>query len=400
MTTADDMDLQDPVDQAVTPLHKAAAIGHKLCAPVLKSRFVDPLLAVFFVVVLALVTTFSFLRPSPNWDALAYFALALEAPGDSAAEKHAKAYGAVREHASAAQFETLTRDDEYRQRQFSDPKAFQSMMPMYAVKAGYIVALKALEPSLGIARAAQAINLAAILVISLLCLWWMRQGGFLQASPLILAVILMLETRALIGGVTPDLAAAALTLCAVYVLWRGRDWLALPLLVGATTFRPDTLLFAFALMLAFSVTRERLVAMAATFAACLAAYFALTSGSDHIGWWTHFWFSNVHYQNDMTGFAPDFSLFAYLKGLARGTIMSLTYFNWPLLGLVLVGGWAMLVRRGYAIAGRTNALLVALLLVMGGKFVTFPLPDDRIYMAFVLGGTMLLLSIWRPRVLD
>ncbi len=397
MTVADPDREAPSVEEGATPSERLLANVSTVCARVLNPGLVEAALAVIFAGTLAVITVLSVVRPAPDWDALAYYALALEKPDDTAADKHAKAYEAIREQASATQFIALTQDDAYRKRQFADPLAFQSMMPMYAVKAGYIASLRALEPSMGIANAAQAVNVAAMFVLAILCLWWMRQGGFLQAAPLVLVVMLMLETRSIVSGATPDIAAAALTLCAFYALWSRKDWIALPFLLAAITFRPDTLLFAFALILAFAACRERLLPVSTIFGACLAAYILLTSGNGHIGWWAHYWFSNVQYQNDMTGFTPDFSVFAYLKGQARGILMSVSYFNWPFLGIVLLGGWAMLMRMGKSIPRRTTALLVASVLVIGGKFVTFPLPDDRIYMAFILAGSMLLLSVWKPK---
>ncbi len=349
--------------------------------------------------ILSLMALFAVIKPEPNWDALAYYALALEQSGDTPADTHAKAYEAVRQTASPGAFEQLTMDDAYRQRQFSDPDAFHSMLPMYAVKSGYVAVLKYLTPALGIANAAHAINLAALFAIAGVMIWWMRKGGFLQAIPFVLPVLLMLQTREMIAGVTPDLPAAALIITATWLFSLKKDWTAAALLVVATTFRPDTLLFSFALLLAFAATRQKMLPVATAFVACLALHFAQSDAANHMGWWPHYWFSNVEYQQTMEDFDPAFSIAAYAKGIARGVSMSLVYFNWPTICLALIATWILLARHGYRFDLRIIALLVALVLVMGGKFITFPLPDDRIYMSFLLSATMLLASVWKPRII-
>lgn len=365
----------------------------------LKPAWLEAFLAFAMVAVLSLIALFAVLKPDPNWDSLAYFALALERTGDTPADIHAKAYKAVRQTASPGAFEQLTMDDAYRQRQFTDPAAFHSMLPMYAVKSGYVASLKHLASLTDVATAAQILNILSLAAIAALMLWWMLRANFLQAIPFLLPLLLVLQTREMVAGVMPDLPAAALLLAAASLLSERRDWFAVPFLIAATTFRPDTLLFAFALLLAFAATRQRLTPILAAFAACLAVYLWQSQAAGHMGWWPHFWFSNVEYQQTMEGFDPAFSVMAYIKGLARGTSMSLAYFNWPFVGLALAATWLLLARAGKQFGSRTIALLISVILVIGGKFVTFPLPDDRIYMAFLLIAAMLLASVWKPRLI-
>ena len=41
-------------------------------------------------------------------------------------------------------------------------------------------------------------------------------------------------------------------------------------------------------------------------------------------------------------------------------------------------------------------VMTAIILNFMGKFVTFPLPDDRVYFIFVVPFLMLVLEIWKP----
>ncbi|MDD9909299.1 MAG: hypothetical protein OXR62_06360 [Ahrensia sp.] len=363
----------------------------------LPARLVEALLAAFFAGTVALVMALAVLRPSPNWDALPYFALALKQPGDEAATFHRRAYQAVQEIASPADFRELTQGNTYRKRQFEDPEAFASMLPMYAVKGGYVVALTALASRWGPYGAAMLINMAAAALLLSIVLWWMQQGGFLQAIPLLLMVLFALHFREVAGSVAPDFPAAALIITSIWLYSIKRDWGAIVPLALATTLRPDTLLLCIALIFVFAAMRQRLLPVVAGLVVSFAIYVWQTASADHMGWWAHYWFSTIRIQNTMAGFEPSFSLAAYLTGQARGVVTALTTFNWPFVGVALAFAWVVLSRSGHLRDRRAITLLTAILLAIGGKFITFPLPDDRIYMAFLIGAVMILANAWKPK---
>ena len=116
------------------------------------------------------------------------------------------------------------------------------------------------------------------------------------------------------------------------------------------------------------------------------------------GWWVHYYFSNVQIQNTLVGFQPDFSLFAWAKGQARGILGALTQFNWLVLLTFIVAAIIAMQRAAIEFSARQSAMLLACTLTIGGKFLVFPLPDDRIYMAFILAMTLILLEVAQPRI--
>ena len=396
------MSLAEGAPERRAPLAVLVDITAPLWRALLTRRVADVVAAGTFALVLALVAVFAVWKPSPNWDAIPYAALVSAAPGDAATDIHAKGYATIREVADAATYQALTHGDGYRTRQAEDPRAFASMLPMYAVKAGYIAAARALAPVIGVWGALTVLNLVGLALLGGVTLWWLWRSDALQAAPLALLVAMLLDLRELVAGATPALMAAGLVVLATLLLakeTRGAAIVAGVALIAATTFRPDTLLFAFALLLAFALAGRSLVRVGLVFIATLATYLMVTSGTGHIGWWAHFVFSNGGYQHTLEGFDPAFSPLLYAKAVARGGLMALVHFDWPVLALALLGGWAML-KRISRTDGVTDTLLLALLLAVGGKFATFPLPDDRIYLGFALAAALLLLARWKPRAIQ
>lgn len=118
---------------------------------------------------------------------------------------------------------------------------------------------------------------------------------------------------------------------------------------------------------------------------------------EHTGWRAHFYFSCIEIQNTMVGFNPNFSISAYLHGIARGVMVSLKHNKWPMLIGLLIIGWGLLNASGKKNPKRGTILIWAALLGLSGKFIVFPLPDDRIYMPLVMCFLMVLLETWKPK---
>jgi hypothetical protein len=350
-----------------------------------------------FIVGLALI---AFLVPERNWDKVAYVALTIEDRYETPEALHAATWEVIRERATAEEFNLLTTDGAYRRAQFADASNFMSQLPMYRVKVGYIALLKMLEPALGPVGAIRAINVVSALLLGACLLLWMRRSGILQGA-LFLAPLMLLTgavDMARLGA--PDMLVAALSVAGTMLLTGRRPWFGVPLLVAAFLVRPDTLIFLFALVLAAIALRWRTLPALAAFLMSAALTVPLSNGADHIGWWPHFWFSTVEMQNNLTGFSPDFSAVVYLKGLARGLAISVISHAWlAAAALLMLAAWFVIRRR--ADLPREIAMpMLAMLLAVGGKFVVFPLPDDRIYAVFLWMFALGVLVLWRPNLIE
>ncbi|WP_136656421.1 hypothetical protein [Nitratireductor sp. XY-223] len=357
-------------------------------------RVTAPLL---FLLVIIAVAVSALVEPEHNWDMAPYIAVALERDIQDPAALHKRVWGIMESAASADQFHTLTQGSQYNIEQYTNPENFHSQLGMYRVKYGYVAYLRFLGPIMGYVEATQAVNAVSVLVIGLVLLMWLYRSdaadGLLLLAPFMLAMGFL--TMAQIA--VPDLMTFAAFLVAVFLLRTGHEWPAVPVLLVAFAIRPDGIILIFALLLAYLFLDGRWLPLAIAFALSLAGYVLITRGGGHPGWWPHFVFSNVEMQSNMNGFDPQFSIATYLKALVRGVFVAIRDNVWLALGAILMLGWAVLRRAGREPRGIAATLLLAQLLCVGGKFVTFPLPDDRVYFLYLLLAAVLLLESWKPR---
>ncbi len=369
-----------------------------IACPLLTKSNLDRLAIGFFVLMLTAVATVGLIKPEYNWDMAPYVAASIQDDVNSIEALHKKTWGMIETRASDGQLYRLQAQNPYNLHTYQHPDAFHSMLPMYEVKVAYVAAIRVLGKLIGPVEATIWISVVAALMFGGICMVWMQRGGFVQAAPVVVALLLLSGFFYMPRLASPDMLFAALCFGGIYLLLQARDIAALPLLFTAFLVRPDNIIFLFTLPLAALLFDLKRVGLATLFAASLASYFWITSGNDHPGWWAHFYFSNVEIQNTMIGFHPEFALADYLKGVARGILMSLQNNNWPKLMIVLLFGWALLARSKRLPNRRATAMLVAIILCFGGKFVTFPLPDDRTYFVYVVAFAMILLEAWKPRL--
>ena len=80
-----------------------------------------------------------------NWDAIAYTMAVQLDEGKSTDEAHRYTYKTLKDEVDPGLFQTLCCTGKYRQDQFDSPENLKSMMPMYALKPGYIALIKAVK---------------------------------------------------------------------------------------------------------------------------------------------------------------------------------------------------------------------------------------------------------------
>jgi hypothetical protein len=257
--------------------------------------------------------------------------------------------------------------------------------------------LRLLEPVTGLVNASLLLSILPAVGFGLLSLWWLKREDALQGAFLLVPVLLIADYSRMTSAVTPDMLLGLVSLAALYRLLRGRDVLAGVLLFVSVFIRPDNIILIFALLIAAVLFGWKKLPMLVTFVASLVACVVISKAGGHPGWWAHFYFSCVEIQNSMANFHPDFSLVTFLKGYARGVIVSLQNNDWPALLALLVAAWALLNKYGRMGAGRENALAFALAIGALGKFASFPLPDDRFYFVFIAGLAVVLIAAWKPR---
>lgn len=366
--------------------------------PVLTKKTLDRAAFLMFAMFIIVIAVIGLKKPEYNWDMAPYVAAAIQDNYTDAESLHKEVWKRMEARASDNQMYKLRAGNPYNLYVYENPEAFVSMLPMFKVKVAYNAAIRALSNVISPIDATILISAMSALIFGAICLLWMQKGGFIQAAPLLIALLLMSGYYYMPRIATPDMMFAVFCLGGIFLLLRGHEIVALPFLFVAFLVRPDNIIFLFALCLVALAFNQKKLGYFALFGAAVASYFLITSGNDHPGWWAHFYFSTVEIQYTMVGFSPDFSLIKYVNGVLRGIMVSLQNNNWPKLMLVLLFAWAMLARSGMAPNRRNTAMLVAIILCFGGKFVTFPLPDDRTYFVYVIAFAMILLETWKPRL--
>ncbi|MBE7185226.1 MAG: hypothetical protein INR68_12585 [Methylobacterium mesophilicum] len=362
-----------------------------------RKRILDRLGALALALVVLGVSAYGWLRPDYNWDLVAYVATALEPQNPDAASLHRAAWGAVEAEVTPEKLRDLQEGDAYRLAQWLSPENFQSQLGMYRVKVLYVELIRWLTPVVGVVDAAVLLSVLPALAFGALLLWWLREADALQAGLVLAPALMLADFRSMASAATPDMLVSLISLAAVFALWKRRDLIGCALLLLSVLVRPDSVILAFAVLIAAVLYGWRWLPMLATFG--LALVFASLVGryGGHPGWWPHFVFSTVEMQANMANFHPPFSLVEFLRGYARGALFALTENGWPWLLALSVVGWSLAARLGRVGHERTHALIFALAIGVLGKFASFPLPDDRFLFAFTAGLLILVPVALRPR---
>ena len=343
----------------------------------------------------ATVAAASWYFPSSNWDMFAYLAAAYEAPGVSVAALHHHAYETMRQSIPAGDFIVLTQDRLYRVRQYADPEAFFSMLGFYRVKFLYVEALSWLSQIVDPYTAIRVLSVVPALMTGLFLAYWLAREGALHLSPLVVALLLVVEFGEGAREGAPDMLSAMFFVAAMFAFIRGREaWVAM-LLFLAFLVRPDNAAYIGVLMVVSVFFRSFSWGAAAAFFTALIVYFPMTEAGGHPGWWTHMWFTHVEYVQTLEGFDPDFSVLVYLQIVVRVIVRALVEETWLAAMLIGVAIWWQMILRGFQFRRRETAVIVATLLAMAAKMVVFPLHETRFHMAYVIVFGMVIICALR-----
>lgn len=365
--------------------------------------FAAPVLAPLSIIgFLAVMLLIDWLRPIHNWDTLAYLGVvARDWLGMTDPQAiHAYAYDTVLAAVSPGAFEELTQMDEYRQRQFADPAAFNSMLGMYDVKWGYVALLAALGPIVGAYEAGFLINVFAAALLSASLIWWFAQTRMLHLAFVAPALMMLSNIVGFGTADIPDFLMFALTITGVLLIDLRRDVLGLVALFSAVIVRPDSIAFIGVLMAMAWFFADRISwKVAITFVAAFVSYSVIKSAGTHPGWWVHAWFSIYRYEHTLEGFDPDFSLRIYAIGFVWNLVRGALENEWLGIIALLVMSWGFMQRFGLRMELRRTVLLSALLVGTLAKYVVFPMHDTRFYIALLFPAALLMFAEARRLVL-
>ena len=351
-----------------------------------------PLSIVCFLVVMLVI---DWLRPIHNWDTLAYLGVVARdwlGMADPQAI-HDYAYDTVKAAVSPEAFAELTRMDEYRVRQFTDPAAFNSMLGMYDVKWGYVALLAFLGPLVGAYEAGFLINVLTALILSVALIWWFAKNQMLPFAFIAPAMMMLGNITGFGTADIPDFLAFALIVAGVLMLDQKREIAGLLTLCLAVLVRPDTIAFLGVLMAMAWFFGDRFsIKTALAFGTSLVIYLLVKNAGTHPGWWVHAWFSTYRYENTLEGFDPDFSITIYATGFIWNLVRGALENEWLGILALLAMSWGLMQRAGFLMSTRRTTLLAALLVGTVAKYAVFPIHDTRFYIAFLFPAALILFA--------
>lgn len=353
--------------------------------------------AVLALSIAAYIVAFAPSRAVQDWDIVGYTVATLRDGKSDAASLHARTWAIVEASVSRAVLTELTAKDAFRRRQYEDPAALLSQLPLYDIKLGYVLVLKALALVVDPVRAMMIVSTASALGLLALLV-----GAASRAQGIATVAWLPLVGLFNFGALSADLASDSLATC-VYAagaaaFLSGRMGLAIIVFILATFVRPDILVLN-AILGAVLLRRYPRPAVLLLAGSLIAGATAVVL-SGHIGWWGQFAYNFVDPAHDLSRFKPDFSAHVYLVTLAA-SLKALLHSPWvygalgtALLAIVLLAGERH--EPG-------SLLLAALVAGAGARFVLYPSVEFRLYWPIIFGLSLVLLvaaagSRFRPRV--
>lgn len=320
-----------------------------------------------------------------NWDSLAYSYAVHINEGLSIKDAHALTYQTLKQEVSNGLYEDLCCSSKYRRAQFENPDNLDSMMPMYALKPGYIFLIKITKDTFQVSEfqtMSYISSISILLIAALIFFSFFQQSSFAQY--LWIPVVFLGELLFLGKLMTPDAISALLILLGTIGLLHKRYVLGYVVLGLSLLFRLDLIVAIGLLGLLPAIDKKYYFALANS-ALYLFGYFIISYSSDHVGWWPHFYTSLVSTKVNMSEFDPDFSLSKYLEILYGNFMWILNdnrYIKWFATSFALLLTSAIL----YTQKKHTylNIVGITLGIAIFIKFILFPKVDSRVYLSIFI----------------
>lgn len=328
-----------------------------------------------------------------SWDSISYAALIGGPASETSEARHDRAFAEFGRVVTPEQYGTQINFSPYTRLMATNTQQFDSQLPMYKVKAGYIAAGRVISGWVPPFRALRLINVIALVLLSSAGLWWMVKGGFVQASFAIVPALGLAGITDALSLSTPDILESAVLLLAVAALRTGRIMVGALIFAAATYVRPDAIFLGLGCWVAALMLGHQLKTASLVLAGSAAGYAAATLGVGYPGWWYHV--SMALYGADAALHPVPFTLFGYIAKVGSRA-----------LGILLLNGWASFVclagilwialtpKRNLVSSG--TVIFFGAFLSLGGRLLGFPMTENRIYLPTLIIMTFLVAERWQP----
>lgn len=346
-------------------------------------RFRDTAVTTVFIFFGLALFVSALIIPKYNWDMIPYLALILDDGHMDETQLHEKTFSLVRESIPPEDWVRLTESSSYRKRQASDPAAFASMLPFYRVKIGYVYTLKLFglifDPIVSILVSSGLF--ASLSVISILA--FLRSIKAAEASLVIIPVAILAGAFDVSRSSIPDSMFSFLIISSIYLCFSNKYLYSSMILALSTAIRPESIILIFSISACMMLARRQSYHYVFALVASVLVYSFISSHTEHPGWWTHFYFSNVEMQETMSDFKPNFDVFVYIAALTSGVAKALIFLNWPHLIMLLL---IILVLGGYYNYWKSDGGLIisAIAMFIVIRIFIVPFPEERYYFPYTV----------------
>tara|TARA_B100002019_G_scaffold12332_2_gene9980 strand:- start:517 stop:1626 length:1110 start_codon:yes stop_codon:yes gene_type:complete len=333
-----------------------------------------------------------------NWDSIPYSMGVHVYEGKTMNEAHYRAFSNLKEEVSPGLFQNLCCSGDYRFAQYQSAENLNSMLPMYTSKPGYISLISLIKNTFGVSEyvAMKYISIFAVLFLSILFFisFFNANGlGKFAWIPLIFLGDMFFLSKLM----TPDAITTLIFAVGLVFLIRNKSLIGYIVIASSMLFRLD-MIVAVGLLGLIPAIEKKYIYAALNSIVFLAIYFIISSGSEHIGWWPHFYTSVVSQQTNLTDFNPTFDLEKYISivfGNLEWIFGDTNYIKWFGMNilLLLMGTYLYQSKQNTHL----NLVLIVLCVSIIIKFMLFPKVDSRIYLSILTPALFIaLMNLKRP----
>ena len=357
------------------------------------------ILAILFIAFAAA----AFYKPGYDWDALAYMALAVEPDFATPADLHQFIYDSVKATIPPDGWQLLAHFDAYREAQLTSADNFNSMLGFYRMKMAYIAMVAVAAKFTGIVYAPWLISAGFGLGCLVLFYIFVFKLGMERYFVLTIPLLLASDLPWLIRLPTPDAMSCFFLLLGSYLyIFQNRPSGYAAWFLAIVT-RPDNLVFLIALLIVQTIRRDIKAWEYACIALGTLCYFWATGqGSDrgqsaHLGWWAHFYFTNIEYSTNMNDFTVPFSFKTYLGTVLNSTVQMIYKASWFHMYLATLFAYAWTKMRASSTSDIWDGFIIITILAIGARLIVFPFMSGRLLAPMALLAGLALLAKLKDR---
>jgi hypothetical protein len=330
-----------------------------------------------------------------NYDAIPYVASAFLVQNSDVDEAFKYSWGLLKKTVDKNIYQDLCCANDYRKSMSADKSAFESHLPSYQTKSGYVYMIRFASDLMSINEydAIKVISqIASLLIVILLAMSFFREHLAIYLS--IFPILVLLEILQLSRLMTPDAVIGLLMLISAYLLSKNKLPIAYSLLISSILLRQTNILFV-GILSFIKLYKKQHLSFCVLSISALCIYGLNSFYFSSLGYWKTFHSSLIYMPNTFVNYNPEFSFEIYMKLLLDKFfwILSDTYLSKliTVMGINIAMGIFFLRSKFIKISYFGKLSLIFSLGTLAA-FVLIPFPDFRIYAGPLIASSFLILK--------